>query len=196
MTNCRARYGLVEGVGINDADYVTASIVNGKHISCPFYRCWRSMLFRCYSAKQLSDNPTYVGCEVCEEWKHFMAFKSWMEMQDWKGKQLDKDFIGDGKLYSPENCVFIPGPLNRLLTDSAAIRGEHPIGVSWDKLCGKFTAKVKVNGKKKHLGMFISADDAHKAWLAAKIEIANSYLANESNPRVRYAIECGIAKLK
>lgn len=30
----------------------------------------------------------------------------------------------------------------------------------------------------------------------AKLEIADSYLASESNPRVRYAIQCGIAKLQ
>lgn len=46
------------------------------------------------------------------------------------------------------------------------------------------------------LGLFATPDDALAAWLNAKLEIANGYLASESNPRVRYAIECGIEKLQ
>lgn len=152
------------------------------------------MLRRCYSEKFQARRPTYTGCKVCDEWHSFMAFKSWMEQQDWEGKQLDKDLIGDGKLYSPENCVFVSMALNGLFLGNGAIRGDCPIGVFWDKQKGKYRAGIRVDGKRKHLGLFASADEAHEAWRIAKIEIANLFLENESNPRVRYAIECGIAK--
>lgn len=186
----------VFGIGINDADYVITRIVGGKQIHCSFYQRWHSMIERCYSAKRHSKQPTYAGCKVVDGWHSFMAFKSWMELQDWKGKQLDKDLIGDSKLYSPENCVFVSHALNSLFCDSRAIRGDCPIGVDFDKQRGKYRASINASGKHKHLGYFTSADDAHSAWLKAKIEIANNFLANETNPRVRYAIECGIAKLK
>ena len=186
----------VYGVGVNDASYITQPRASGKQLMCHFYRCWKGMLLRCYSDKFKSRNPTYIGCEVCDEWHSFIAFRAWMELQDWEGKQLDKDLIGDGKLYSPEICVFVSSALNNLFTDSGATRGELPIGVYWEKINKKYKAQIRVNGKKKSLGYFTSANEAHEAWLNAKLEIANGYLASESNPRIRYAIECGIAKLK
>lgn len=199
ILNSIAKRRLVYGVGVNDADYAVYPIVNGNRIKCPFHRCWQSMLHRCYSAKAQSSQPTYIGCEVCDEWKYFMAFKSWMETQDWKDKELDKDLIGDGKLYSPDNCVFVSKALNNLFTDCGASRGELPIGVYWakrEKRVKKYRAMVAINGKQKNLGRFANPDEAHAAWYNAKLEIANGFLDNESNPRIRYAIECGIAKLQ
>ena len=196
IKNSIAKRRLIQGIGINDADYVVFPVVNGKRVPCPFYRCWRGMLHRCYSVSTQARQPTYIGCKVCDEWKYFMAFKAWMETQDWKGKELDKDLIGNGKLYSPDNCVFVSQALNKLFTDCGASRGELPIGVYWEKIDKKYSARVAINGKNKRLGYFSSPDDAHAAWYNAKLEIANDYLASESNPRIRYAIECGIAKLQ
>ena len=86
---------LIHGVGINDADYVvekkeTISHVNGKRKQkttwiCPFYRAWKCMLTRCYSATYQERKPTYRGCSVSEEWLTFSNFKSWMEKQDFQG---------------------------------------------------------------------------------------------------------------
>lgn len=188
--------GLIQGVGVNDADYIVTRKINGKRFFCPFYRCWVGMLMRCYCSKTQSRQPTYIGCQVCDEWKYFMAFKSWMETQDWNDKELDKDLIGNGKLYSPDNCVFVSQALNKLFTDCGNARGDHPIGVYWEKADKKYRARVAINGKRKNLGLFTNPNDAHAAWYNAKLEIANGYLASESNPRIRYAIECGIAKLQ
>lgn len=191
----RAKRKLVQGIGVNDADYAIHHTINGKRIECPFYRCWMSMLSRC-TEKLQSRLPTYAGCKVCDEWRSFMAFRSWMQQQEWEGRELDKDMIGNGKLYSPENCVFVPSVLNRLFIDAGTARGEFPIGVSWDKKSAKFRAFISVDSKYKHLGLFTSADKAHYAWLKAKLDIAQTYLDDEQNPRVRYAIQCGIAKLQ
>lgn len=35
-----------------------------------------------------------------------------MDQQDWKGKHLDKDLLGDTYEYSPEKCCFISKRLN------------------------------------------------------------------------------------
>lgn len=184
---------LVYGVGINDANYEVRP--KASNHTCYFYVRWQSMLKRCYYTKFQSSQPTYANCKVCDEWHSFVAFKSWMESQDWEGKHLDKDLIGDGKLYSPDTCVFISQALNNLFTDRGANRGEHPLGVSWHKQARKFTAQININGKLKYLGCFINPVDAHAAWLKEKLAIANAFLSNESNTRIRYAIECGIAKL-
>lgn len=36
-------------------------------------------------------------------------------------------------------------------------------GVSWNKACGKWSAQIKVNGKKIHLGTFTNIEDARQA---------------------------------
>ena len=107
---------LVYGVGINDADYVvqkfeTIGYVSGKKKQkrvwrCPYYRVWTHMLERCYDVKRQERQPTYKDCSVSTEWLTFSVFKSWMEKQDFEGKQLDKDLLIEGnKIYSAETCV-------------------------------------------------------------------------------------------
>lgn len=144
---------LVCGVGINDADYVvqrkeTIGYVNGKHKqklvwTCPYYRVWTNMLVRCYSTKKQEKYPTYKGCTVSDEWLTFSVFKSWMEKQDWDGKQLDKDLLFEGnKVYSAETCVFVTKEVNMFTTERCAARGEWPIGVNWHKGVGSLWHSV------------------------------------------------------
>ncbi len=102
------------GIGINDADYKVLPRVNGKQLICPYYQRWVSMIKRCYSEKTQERQPTYKGCTVCDEWLTFSNFKVWMEKQDWRGKQLDKDVIMSGnKVYSPDYCSFITQKENK-----------------------------------------------------------------------------------
>lgn len=74
---------LVYGVGTNDANYKisTYDVVDGKRKRtwiCPFYTTWASMLYRCYDQKELKRKPNYKGCSVCDDWKYFSKFKTWM----------------------------------------------------------------------------------------------------------------------
>ena len=41
-------------------------------------------------------------------------------------------------------------------------------GYSWDKSANKFRAAIKINGKKKHLGLFQTEQEARNAYLRAK----------------------------
>lgn len=117
----------VVGVGINN--YNGSMKDNGKNI--PSYVCWTSMLKRCYSDKYQSKQPTYIGCSVCEEWLLFSNFKKWYDANYKEGFHLDKDILVEGnKIYSPENCVFVPQYLNSLLNDNKSSRGDLPLGVS------------------------------------------------------------------
>ena len=160
----------VHGVGINDADYVTNPTVEGKQVTCPFYRKWKSMLGRCYSAKIQEKHPTYVGCSVVEEWLTFSNFRKWMITKNWKRTHLDKDLlIEDNKVYGPETCVFICRALNNLFNDHGNARGDLPLGVS--KHGKKYKANVNKGIKRIHLGLFKTPEKAHTAWRKAKAKI-------------------------
>lgn len=188
---------LVYDVGINDADYQVHPSVSGKQVMCPFYSSWKSMLARCYSEKYQERWPTYIGCSVCKDWLTFSNFKAWMEQQDWQGNQLDKDLLSSGNnQYSPESCVFISGSLNRLLLDSGAKRGAYPVGVYWNKARNKFRAKIKVNGKTKHLGCFTTPQAAHAAWQRAKQDLIYNVAVEQVDERLKAALLLRCDKLQ
>ena len=185
--------GLIYGVGVNDADYVVFRPVDGKTSWCPYFTVWRNMLKRCYSKEYQQAKSSYKGCRVAKEWHSFMRFRAWMLTQDWEGNQLDKDIVGDGKLYSPETCVFIPQALNSFTIDSAASRGAWPIGVSLDK--GKFQADISFNGKRKKLGRFNTALEAHLAWAQAKAALAINWIARMTDQRIKDGLQRYILNL-
>ena len=192
---------LVFGVGINDAGYAvrkseTIGYVDGKRKEkqvwvCPYYQTWKSMLMRCYSAKYQERYPTYKGCAVSEEWLTFSAFKIWMEKQDFESKHLDKDLLLEGnKAYSAETCVFVSPMVNAFTNDHGAKRGEWVIGASWHKPLEKFRANCKnpFTKKEEHLGYFTCEQEAHKAWLKRKLELARLLAAEQTDPRVAKAL--------
>ena len=179
------RSKLVWGFGINDADYITNPMVKieGKWVHlpvCPYYSKWYDMLRRCYSEEYQEKHPTYKGCSVCEEWKHFNNFKRWMEQQDWEGKDLDKDFLVEGnRTYSPSACIFIPQKVNKFVTTSGKMRGDHPIGVRLDKRRKKnpyLSQCSDGSGVQKYLGYFATPEQAHQSWLQKKLEVCESYM--------------------
>jgi len=192
---------LVFGVGINDAGYVvkkweTLGYVNGKQKrrlvwECPYYRTWKEMLRRCYSAKLQERHPTYKGCSVSEEWLRFSNFRSWMVEQDFEEMQLDKDILFSGnKVYSEETCVFVSKVVNMFTTDSGASRGELLIGVCWHKGEGKFQSRCcnPFTKKQEHLGLFTCELEAHQAWLKRKLELAHLLAAEQTDERVAKAL--------
>ena len=126
-----SRKKLVRGVGINDAFYLVALMIDGKLCQCPIYRKWSSMLSRCYSKKFQEKWPTYIGCSVDKRWHSFMAFREWVLSQpDWEECELDKDLLVSGnKIYGPDTCIFIPQYINAFMTDSRSNTSSLPVGV-------------------------------------------------------------------
>ena len=183
---------LVEGVGINDADYSVSRYEDGKEVwRCPFYETWTSMLKRCYSEKTQLKNPTYKGCTVRDEWFIFSNFKAWMEQQDWEGKELDKDLLKEGnKIYCPEWCIFVDSKINSFVIDCGAIRGNHMIGVTLNKRVGKFMSQCRNpftdEGRSEYLGLFTTELEAHLAWKRKKHEHACALAESEycNDPRL------------
>ena len=162
---CQTLYKTIYGVGIDDSDYQIRKESGGKVIwTCPYYQRWVNMIARCYSKNQRKYTPSYRGCRVCKEWLTFSNFKSWMETQDWEGKELDKDLFGDGLVYGPSQCCFITKHMNLLL--SAYPRSK---GFSFMKNRGKWRAYYNhpITRKHKHIGLFDTEEDAKRV---AKVE--------------------------
>jgi len=181
-------------IGINDADYAVTQYVfiNGikKKVKCPFYAKWSEMLARCYSPASLNRRKSYEDCTVCKDWHRFSTFKKWMESQDWEGKDLDKDLLGDGTLYSPETCCFIEKSINSFLTERDSMRGIYKIGVSYHKLTHKFQANCgnPFSGKKEYLGLYDSEEAAHLAWKKRKLDHALLFCKNISCDKIKRAL--------
>lgn len=183
----RKKTKLAWGGGVNDAPYQVYDRVDGKQVVRPYYRVWLCMLKRCHSPSFQAKNPTYRGCTVAPEWLCFMAFRSWMEGQDWESKAIDKDLLVPGnRVYSPETCVFVDQATNKLLTDSAAVRGELPLGVDLSR--GRHQARCRTNGKQQYLGLFSTPAEAHAAWQEFKAKVIRAAADRQPDPRVRAAL--------
>ena len=159
----------VYGVGIIGTKYPTS--INNKSIK--EYSLWCDMLKRCYCEKYHFKKPTYIECEVSENFKNYSFFYEWCQNQigfDNKDWQLDKDLLIKGnKVYSENTCIFIPRELNQTLTKANLIRGEYPIGVCFDKVKNKFVVYVGLNSpKRKYLGAFDTELDAFNTYKIAK----------------------------
>ena len=82
---------------------------------------------------------------------------------------LDKDLIKRGnKEYCPQYCSFVPQVINKLVGKRDKLRGNHPVGVYYDKQLNKYTAKLTLNSKSKHLGCFLTPEEAFYAYKKAK----------------------------
>lgn len=170
--------GILYSIAINDLTNVRSDELSH------YYQTWTSMLSRCYG-KRNKNNVCYAGVTVCEEWLTFSKFKSWMEIEDWRGKELDKDLlIRDNKVYSPLHCCFIPRKLNAFLTTNKGKRGEYPLGVRYrrknkdmiNELTNCFQSEISLNGKIKHLGYFSDPYKAHLMWQKKKLELTKDLL--------------------
>ncbi len=163
----------VYGVGVLGTKYQAK--VNGRNTK--EYELWRDMLRRCYSDSLKKRYPTYIDCEVSDNFKSYEYFYEWCHNQvgfgnDGNGNpfHLDKDLLTKGnKVYSEYSCVFIPAEINKLLIKRTASRGEYLIGVSWSNTNKAFVARVrKSKGKQECLGLFNTEIEAFNAYKTAK----------------------------
>ena len=159
----------VFGVGVLGTKY--PSTING--VNTKQYGLWVNMLQRCYSNTHQKKYPTYIGCEVSDNFKCYEYFYEWCNKQvgfDNEGWHLDKDLLVKGnKIYSENTCVFIPSEINTLLIKCTASRGAYLIGVYWHKTNKAFMAQVsKSKGKQKFLGYFKTEIEAFNAYKVAK----------------------------
>ena len=159
----------VYGIGIVGTKYpISVNSVQTKE-----YELWTHMLQRCYSDTYKKKRPTYEGCEVSDNFKSYEYFYEWCHKQigfNNKGWHLDKDLLVKGnKVYNENVCVFLPQEINSLLVKCTVSRGDHLIGVYWNKTNKAFRAMVSKNkGKQEHLGYFNTELEAFNAYKQAK----------------------------
>ena len=167
---------LVYGVGFNDK--TRPAKVDGKIVK--EYDLWQSMLSRCFSEKYQTRYPTYKGCNVSDNFLNYSFFYDWCHKQigfgkvDEKGRywELEKDLLFTGnKTYSETNCVFVPHEINLFFNNHGNARGEYPVGVYFHKASGKFKAQCKVNGKRQHLGLFNTPQEAFAVYKPFKEDL-------------------------
>lgn len=162
-------------------NWVTWFSIKDKTFFTNAGRLWDGVNGRCKvnSVKQKSC-PTYVGCT--NGFQSFQHFAAWCQGQvgyGVPGYDIDKDILLPGnKVYGPEVCAFVPQALNKFLCNSAAIRGEHPQGVCFDKEKNKFMAKIKINGKDTYLGYYNTSEEAAQVYKVAKERQAKYWAAN------------------
>lgn len=158
------------------------------------YNVWYNMLRRCYDEKlQLNKTPTYAGCLVCDEWHNFQNFAEWYNSNYPKGVDckyhLDKDLLGDGKLYSPDTCCFLHKCINIALITKTKSVGYNPRGVCRDG--NKYQAKITIDGNVKFIGSFNTKVEAGNAYNDEKLKyilrLAEKYKGSISK-RAYYAL--------
>ena len=183
---------IVCGIGTNDAPYkVHYQDANGKSCVCPYYQRWHNMLLRVNSPVVKAERPNYGTCTLEPAWHSFMAFRAWMETQDWEGNELDKDLVDQGnKHYGPDTCLFISSALNKLLTLRGNARGPYPLGVSIKKEANwvRYQARCCFYGKRETLGYFVTVEEAAAAYKKAKLAYIAELATSETNPRIKQAL--------
>ena len=141
------------------------------------------MIKRCSAYASEREKKFYLDCSVCNDWLSFDNFYIWTKSQDWKGKQLDKDLLVYGnKVYSPEMCVYIDQKINKIICNSAAVRGEFPQGV--DSTPYGFRAKISINAKHIHLGYFDTPKEAFIVYSERKLKYIKDSCKLISDQRV------------
>lgn len=177
----------VYGVGyIGEEKYKISE--NSKQSKC--YKVWSKMLQRCYDEKLHKRKPTYIGCEVSEEWLCFQNFAEWYYNNYYEIESermcLDKDILLKGnKIYSADTCIYVPETINKLFTKSDKKRGYYPIGVNYHKASEKFISQCNIydfeenKTKKIHLGCYDSTEKAFEVYKEFKEryikKVANYY---------------------
>ena len=148
------------------------------------FNIWYHMLQRCYDPKLQEKYSTYKGCKVEDFFLNFQHMGEWIKNNYYEvpGERmhLDKDILCKGnKVYSRENCIFVPQRINNLFTKRDNARGKNPIGAS-DSPSGNYQVHCNnAYGKLEYLGTYSSKEDAFQTYKQYKEkiikEVINSY---------------------
>jgi hypothetical protein len=152
----------VYGIGINDSDVLSRNEKN--------YDRWYTILLKVKNGKN----------KICEEWKTFSNFNSWLESKNLKEDSIL--YVLSGKEYNPKNCIITTyGLLNTL---SFKKRGKYPLGVSVSNAKKNKSIRYTASGQRKYLGTYSTIKEAHLVWQKQKIKEIESLIMNESDNRI------------
>ena len=179
----------IYGVAINDSWYKVDIITSDGKFFCDKYNLWKAMLGRCYRADALKKRPDYFDCYVSDEWLLFSNFLNWIDKQDCKGKEIDKDILFTGnRIYSAETCLMVPQEINKLLVKKDKTKGLWPNGVSKVKASGRFISYCAVNGKNKGLGTYDTPEEAKAAYDKFKGQHVYNIALKQTDKKLKVAL--------
>ncbi len=180
---------LICGHGVNDSEEPVTYRENGKKFRIKTYSTWAGMIHRCYSKSFKDKFQTYKDCTCSDNWLIYSNFKSWMDENNWEGRHLDKDLLGNGKLYSPETCCFLtPKANNYLKYDSKRKIPNLPTGVYLDKNSKKkiyySQVKLPISGRRFRSKNSDDINQTFNWWVKHKRMGMQELISEENCPRI------------
>lgn len=177
-------------------------LVKGSSSDRDIFMSWHHMMRRCYSPYEINKNISYKDCFVCEEWHNFQNFLHCHELNYVDGYHLDKDIINSGnKIYSPENCIYVPAYVNILIVTGGTQNSNERIGVSYRANRGMYRAYISIDGKYKNLGHYKTEEEAgivydKEKYQYVKMKCEQCKNENPDNERLIWAMDRLIERYK
>ena len=140
---------------------------NKKHNLCNtrIHKIWRNL-------KNRILNPKYKkyeyyggrGITICDEWKSdFMSFYNWAMSNDYSD-ELSIDRIDNEGNYEPSNCRWVTQTMQNRNQRIQTNNTSGYKGCSFVKRLKKYRAYIRVDGKRIHLGLYLTPEDGAVAY--------------------------------
>lgn len=156
--------GLTRSCGCYNKQRVKEIHTNHGMYQHKLYHIWSGIVQRCNNPKNLRyKSYGGRGIVICERWLNIDNFIKDMYPTFKDGLSIDRR--DNDKGYFPENCRWAT---NQVQGRNTRILFAHNTsgyrGVSFDKNNSKWVAQICVNGKRVHIGRYITAIEASMAY--------------------------------
>lgn len=142
---------------------------HGKSSSCE-YKTWANMIARCTNPKEhYYANYGGRGITICDRWKNsFEEF--YADMGDRPSGNYSIERLDVNGNYEPSNCVWATSFQQQRNIRVQRNNKTGITGVAWVPELKRYTARIKLDGKSKHLGCFVTLSEAAAARRQAEIK--------------------------
>ncbi len=175
----KARFGLYECQYCGkEFEAQSSNIKHGQTKSCgcqrkgithgltshKFYMTWKLMTYRCNNHKN-ADYKNYGarGITVCEEWLDIKNFVVWAEQTHPNISGVSLDRIDNDLGYSPENCRWADKVTQAINQRIMKNNKSGYVGVHYHGMDEVWTAYISTNNTRKHIGSFLTKEEAVEA---------------------------------
>lgn len=188
---------IIENFKLANGQWAPYEIIKRKTIWTKSGIVWNNMRNRCNPDNVWNKDSPYSSCRLGQSFLKYHDFVEWHIRQIGfdLNYEIDKDILVEGnKTYSASTCILVPHGLNTFFIKHPDKNGL-PFGVSFHKASGKFRATLTSFKKSKHLGLFLTKEEAYKAYMDGKsieARIWHNQLSSGSiviDPRVIVALE-------